>query len=114
MAAVGRRPCGFQGQGGPPPPALLQGFSASLVATCPSWPPQAARALFFFFLGKVGWGAPETDKIWKKGSVCGGAEGWNRSRGSQVNECPLPSHPGPTSPRGAQPDHENPQAKSQT
>ena len=49
MAAVGRRPCGFQGQGWPPPPACLQGFSASLVATCPSWPPQAARALFFFF-----------------------------------------------------------------
>lgn len=69
---------------------------------------------FFFFLEKVGWGAPETDKIWKKGSVCGGAEGWNRSRGSQANECPLPSHPGPTSSRGAQPDHENPQAKSQT
>lgn len=55
MAAVGRWPCGFQGQGGPPPPACLQGFSASLVATCPSWPPQAARALFFFFWGGWGW-----------------------------------------------------------
>lgn len=72
MAAVGRRPCGFQGQGGPPPPACLQGFSASVVATCPSAPSGCSGSFFFFFLGMVGWEAPETDKIWEKGSVCEG------------------------------------------
>ena len=89
MAAVGRRPCGFQGLGVPLPPAGLQGLPAALAAMCPNRPPQDSRVLFS--CGGLG-GAPEAEEIWKKGSVCGGAvcSLEQKGGGSQVNGPSLP------------------------
>lgn len=92
MAAVGRRPCGFQG----PQASLLPAggvLPASPVAICPSLPPQAAR--FPFIEGKEG--APGADKNLEKGEVRVGGRGevWNE-RGTWVSG-PFPPHPGPTS-----------------
>lgn len=106
MAAVGRRPCGFQGLGVPLPPAGLQGLPAAAAAMCPSRPPQDSRVPFSW-----GWsgGAPEAEEVWKKGSVCGGAVCSLEQKGvSQVNGPSLPVLVPPAPERG------NPQVKSQT
>lgn len=91
MAAVGRRPCGFQG----PRACLLPAggvLPASPVAICPSLPPQAAR--FLFIEGKEG--APGADQNLEKEEVCvqGRGEVWNEK--GDISG-PFPSHPGPTS-----------------
>lgn len=110
MAAAGRRPCGFQGParllpaGGGCPPPLRQ-----FVLLCP------LRLLVLGGGGGVG-RAPGANKIWKNGSVCGGARSSLQLGTEGVTGQGSPPHPGvwPPSSAAIQPARGNPPAKSQS
>lgn len=94
MAAVGRRPCGFQGPGRA---SCQQAGVACLPYSNLSFSAPSGCSFSFYWGGKREHLGPT--KIWKKGKYMWRKEerftAWNK-RGTWVSG-PLPSHSGPTS-----------------